>query len=113
MRGSRMRGSLGRPLGMALYMLFLLIPIYWLINMSFKTNTEIMSGLSLWPEHPVLDNFRKIFIDPDWHASFINSISFVALNTVVSVTIALPAAMPSAVTGSSATSPCSSGCCRI
>ena len=24
-----------------IYILFLLLPIYWLVNMSFKTNTEI------------------------------------------------------------------------
>ena len=28
---------------MAVYLLFLLVPIYWLINMSLKTNTEITS----------------------------------------------------------------------
>ena len=32
---------------MTLYLLFLLIPIYWLVNMSLKTNTEITSTLSL------------------------------------------------------------------
>ena len=32
-----------------LYILFLLAPIYWLINMSFKTNTEITGAFSLWP----------------------------------------------------------------
>ncbi|MDP9588996.1 UNVERIFIED_ORG: ABC-type glycerol-3-phosphate transport system permease component, partial [Shinella zoogloeoides] len=26
-----------------LYIVFLLLPIYWLVNMSFKTNTEIMT----------------------------------------------------------------------
>ena len=26
-----------------LYIIFLMLPIYWLINMSFKTNNEIMS----------------------------------------------------------------------
>ena len=30
-----------------LYIVFLLLPIYWLINMSFKTNTEIVASLTL------------------------------------------------------------------
>ena len=30
-----------------LYILFLLLPIYWLVNMSFKTNTEITGTFSL------------------------------------------------------------------
>ena len=35
---------------MTLYLAFLLIPIYWLLNMSLKTNTEILSTFSLWPQ---------------------------------------------------------------
>ena len=33
----------GRRLIMALFLIFLLLPIYWLVNMSFKTNAEIVS----------------------------------------------------------------------
>jgi glycerol transport system permease protein len=94
--GSLVRNSparpFGRPLGLGLYILFLMIPVYWLLNMSFKTNADILSGLSLWPPHPTLENYAKIFTDSDWHASFVNSISFVLINTVISVTVALPAA---------------------
>ena len=82
----------GRTIGMALYMLFLVVPVYWLVNASFKTNGDILSGLSLWPQHPTLDNYAKIFADPDWHAAFVNSILMVAINTVISVSVALPAA---------------------
>ena len=31
----------GRQLIMLLFLVFLLLPIYWLVNMSFKTNVEI------------------------------------------------------------------------
>ncbi len=86
------RRPMGRSVGMSLYILFLFLPIYWLVNVSFKTNTDILSGLSLWPQHPTLDNYRRIFIDPEWHASFVNSILYVGLNTIVSVAVALPAA---------------------
>ncbi len=86
------RRPMGRSVGMSLYILFLFVPIYWLVNVSFKTNTDILSGLSLWPQHPTLDNYRRIFVDPEWHASFVNSILYVGLNTIVSVAVALPAA---------------------
>ncbi|RYB02316.1 carbohydrate ABC transporter permease [Lichenibacterium ramalinae] len=82
----------GTTVGIALYVLFLFVPIYWLVNVSFKTNTDILSGLSLWPQHPTLDNYRRIFVDPEWHASFVNSILYVGINTIVSVAVALPAA---------------------
>ncbi|WP_237482237.1 carbohydrate ABC transporter permease [Lichenibacterium dinghuense] len=77
---------------MAAYMLFLLVPVYWLINTSFKTNPDILSGLSLWPQRPTLENYAKIFTDPDWHAAFVNSVLMVTINTVLSVAVALPAA---------------------
>ncbi len=34
---------------MALYLIFLLLPIYWLLNMSLKSNSEIVGGFSLFP----------------------------------------------------------------
>jgi ABC-type glycerol-3-phosphate transport system permease component len=33
------------PTVSTLYIIFLLLPIYWLVNMSFKTNTEITRRL--------------------------------------------------------------------
>ena len=30
-----------------IYIVFLLLPIYWLLNMSFKTTNEILGGFSL------------------------------------------------------------------
>ena len=39
----------GRNVILALFLVFLLLPIYWLVNMSFKTNVEITSTMTLWP----------------------------------------------------------------
>ena len=44
-----------------IYILFLLLPIYWLINMSFKTTSEIINTYSLWPRQFTLDNYITIF----------------------------------------------------
>ena len=33
-----------------LYIAFLMLPIYWLVAMSFKTTNEILSGFSLFPQ---------------------------------------------------------------
>lgn len=75
-----------------LFVLFLLLPIYWLVNMSFKTNDEILSVLSLWPNDFTLANYATILTDPSWYSGYINSIIYSTLNTVISVSIALPAA---------------------
>ena len=60
--------------------------------MSFKTTNEILGTFSLWPHNFTLDNYIKIFTDRTWYQGYINSISYVVLNTLISVTAALPAA---------------------
>ena len=77
---------------MILYLLFLLLPIYWLLNMSLKTNEEILSAFSLWPRDFTLENYKTIFTDPSWYSGYINSIIYVVMNTVISIAVALPAA---------------------
>lgn len=75
-----------------LYILFLMLPLYWLLNMSFKTNQEILSTFSLWPQDFTLDNYRLILTDPSWYSGYINSTIYVVLNTLISLAVALPAA---------------------
>ncbi|TGQ47874.1 carbohydrate ABC transporter permease [Mesorhizobium sp. M00.F.Ca.ET.216.01.1.1] len=75
-----------------IYIIVLLLPIYWLINMSFKTNAEIVSSLTLYPHQPTLANYVTIFTDASWYSGYINSITYVVMNMVISVAAALPAA---------------------
>jgi glycerol transport system permease protein len=75
-----------------LYLLLSLVPIYWLVGMSLKTNEEILGGFSLFPHAPTLANYLTIFTDPDWNQGYLNSLTYVAINTVLSVVLALPAA---------------------
>lgn len=76
----------------ALYVVFLMLPIYWLLAMSFKTTNEILGGFTLWPRQFTLENYAKIFTDPTWYTGYINSLAYVVMNTVLSVAVALPAA---------------------
>ncbi len=76
----------------AIYIFFLLLPIYWLVNMSLKTNDEILSVFSLWPQNLTFDNYRVIFTDASWYSGYINSMIYVSINVVISVCFALPAA---------------------
>ncbi|MEO1775691.1 MAG: carbohydrate ABC transporter permease [Pseudomonadota bacterium] len=77
---------------MVLYLTFLMLPIYWLLVMSLKTNTEIVSSFTLWPQNPTLENYRTILTDPAWYMGYVNSLIYVVMNTVISVAVALPAA---------------------
>ena len=56
----------------AIYIFFLLLPIYWLVNMSLKTNDEILSIFSLWPQNLTFDNYKVIFTDASWYSGYIN-----------------------------------------
>jgi glycerol transport system permease protein len=87
------RGSGLLPkLGFAVYLVALMLPICWLINMSLRSNEEIMSTLAFWPHHPSLEKYYYILNDPTWIHAFGVSLTYVAINTVISVTAALPAA---------------------
>ena len=76
----------------AIYIIFLMLPIYWLMNMSFKTTNEILGGFTLYPHQFTLANYIKIFTDPSWYMGYVNSITYVLINMVLSVGVALPAA---------------------
>ncbi len=82
----------GRRIILIAFLIFLLLPIYWLVNMSFKTNTEIVSGMTLWPHQPTLANYIRIFTDESWYSGYIHSLNYVVINTVISISFALPAA---------------------
>lgn len=75
-----------------LYVVFLLLPIYWLVSMSFKTTNEILGAFSVWPQTFTFDNYIKIFTDRTWYSGYINSLIYVSINTALSVVVALPAA---------------------
>ena len=77
---------------MGIYLLFLLVPIYWLVNMSFKTNAEILGSFTLFPDDLTLRNYVIILTDPSWYMGYVNSLIYVVMNTVISITVALPAA---------------------
>jgi glycerol transport system permease protein len=81
-----------KTLGLSLYILFLLLPLYWLLMMSFKSNQEILGGLTFWPAEFTFANYMTIFTDASWYMGYINSIYYVSLNMVITLLVALPAA---------------------
>ncbi|NVO28784.1 carbohydrate ABC transporter permease [Donghicola sp. C2-DW-16] len=81
-----------RAIVMGLYLVFLILPIYWLVNMSLKTNTEILSSFSLWPRDLTFQNYATILTDPSWYMGYVNSLIYVVMNTLISIVVALPAA---------------------
>ncbi|BBD09229.1 carbohydrate ABC transporter permease [Desulfovibrio ferrophilus] len=79
-------------IALGFYLLVLMLPIYWMLNMSLRTNSDIMGSFALYPHDPTLVNYMKIFGDPSWYSGYINTIIYVSINTVISLLTALPAA---------------------
>ncbi len=85
----RIKGSV---VVITLYLLFLMLPLYWLLNMSLKTNTEILNEFTLFPRNLTFANYATILSDPAWYMGYVNSLIYVVMNTVISLAVALPAA---------------------
>lgn len=82
----------GSAIVMTLYLLFMMLPLYWLLNMSLKTNTEILNTFTLWPSDLTFANYATILTDPAWYMGYVNSLIYVLMNTAISLAVALPAA---------------------
>ena len=74
------------------YCVYLLVPLYWLLSMALRANADIVGEFSVFPETATLANFAEIFSNPVWYQAFGNSLSYVAINTAISLTVAIPAA---------------------
>lgn len=81
-----------RTIGLVIYFALLLMPIYWMLNMSLRTNADILSTFALYPKNITIANYIKIFTDPSWYSGYINSMLYVSINMVISLITALPAA---------------------
>ena len=81
-----------RTIGLVVYLVLLMIPIYWMLNMSVRTNANILGEFALIPTELTLRNYARIFTDPAWYSGYINSIIYVSINTAISLLTALPAA---------------------
>jgi len=81
-----------RDVGLVLYLAVLLLPIYWMLNMSLRENSDIMSELAFFPHRPTFHNYLQILTDPSWYMGYVNSFAYVSMNTIISLVVALPAA---------------------
>ncbi len=81
-----------RYLLLALYFLLLFIPIYWMVITSLKSDAEILSDFTIVPKTITFENYMEIFTSSIWRSSFVNSLIYVSLNVIITLTAAIPAA---------------------
>ncbi len=80
------------PIAPLVYTFLLMVPVYWLLTMAFKTNGEIAGQLTFYPKQPTWQHFQIIFTDPDWWMGYVNALIYVLMNVLISVGVAIPAA---------------------
>jgi glycerol transport system permease protein len=74
------------------YAIYLLLPLYWLLTMAVSSNADIVGEFAVVPRNPTLANFAEIFSNPVWYQAFGNSLTYVAINSLLSLAVAIPAA---------------------
>jgi glycerol transport system permease protein len=81
-----------RTIALCIYFGLLILPIYWMLNMSLRTNADILANFALYPADATFKNYIRIFTDPTWYMAYVNAIIYVGMNTAMSLAFALPAA---------------------
>ncbi len=87
------RTKFGTWVGFLLILVWCLLPVVWIISLSFKGPTETAAGSPQFlPKEPTLQNYRDIIDNPDFVDSLINSFGIAAISTFLSVILATLAA---------------------
>jgi multiple sugar transport system permease protein len=76
-----------------IFVIWTLIPFYWMIVTSLKDHDEIYgTTATLWPKHPIPDNYRVLFFETNYFLFFRNSMVVALATTVLTVSCASLAA---------------------
>ncbi|HVH94078.1 MAG TPA: carbohydrate ABC transporter permease [Nocardioidaceae bacterium] len=87
------RTKIGTWVGFIAILVWCLLPVVWIISLSFKGPTETAAGSPQFlPKAPTLQNYTDIFNNTDFRDSLINSFGIAAISTTLSVILATLAA---------------------
>src|SRR6476620_2601767 len=91
-RSKRERPNVLGALGGFAWLLFAVVPVYYVVITSLKTQQNFFSGNALLPPaNPTLDNYLLV-LQNDFLTYFLNSVVVTVVTVVVSVACALMAA---------------------
>jgi multiple sugar transport system permease protein len=87
------RNTVGTWIGFALILVWCLLPVVWIISLSFKSVEETAGGSPQFlPKDPTLDNYRDILSNGDFLAALRNSFGIALIATFLAVVLATLAA---------------------
>ncbi|RJQ79591.1 carbohydrate ABC transporter permease [Amycolatopsis panacis] len=74
-----------------LVVVFALVPVLWVVSLSFKTKATLSDG-SFFPKEWTLKNYADIFQTTEFLSALVNSIGIAVISTVIAVTLGTMAA---------------------
>jgi multiple sugar transport system permease protein len=77
---------------LSVFSVIILVPILWIIRLSFTTKFIAYKIPPVWFFEPILDNYRSLFVDYGFSRFFFNSIVVATASTAIAIPIALLAA---------------------
>lgn len=84
--------AVGRTAALAVFTVWSLFPIYWIVQMGFKKAIDTNAIPPKWLFTPTLDAYRAAFTDAPMRALLLNSLQVALLATAVSLAVGLLAA---------------------
>ncbi len=85
---NRLFSEIGRAIGLALLLAFVLFPFYWIIVTAFKGNAQIGQRVGLfWPDPWTLEQFNRLFYEEPFFLWFRNSLLVSVTTTLLAVAI--------------------------
>ncbi len=88
---SRRIGNAVRAVSLTFYGLLVILPIYWMVITSFKTNTEIVNAqhITYFPETFTLENYQSLFRMLSYSTYLKNSVIITLVTAVVVVLLSI------------------------
>ena len=84
-RRRAMAADLARVFVILALLLVVLLPIYWMVAASLKSNQEITQDATLYPHAPSFDNYRHLFSEREFGAFLTNSLGVTAASVLLAL----------------------------
>ena len=92
LRGRRIAADTVTYLLLAIFSLIILVPVLWIVRLSFTTKYIAYRIPPVWFFKPILDNYRSLFVDYGFAKFFLNSIIVAVSATLIATPFAFFAA---------------------
>jgi len=80
-----MREYLARIIVFTLVLGIVLLPIYWMVSTSLKSNKEITQETTLYPHAPSFDNYLHLFSEKQFGSYLTNSLVVTAISVLIAL----------------------------